>query len=148
MHSRDKGKSRSTKPINKEVPSWVSYKPAEVEKLVEKLGKQGNTASKIGIILRDSYGIPSVKVITKKTITTILSENKLTKEVPEEMVSLLIKAVKLRDHIKDNHNDKTSKRGLNLTESKIKRLGKYLIKAKKLPADWRYDPEKAKLFIE
>ena len=40
MHSRDKGKSRSTKPIAKKVPSWVSYKTKEVEKLVVKLSKE------------------------------------------------------------------------------------------------------------
>ena len=31
MHSRDKGKSRSTKPSSKTVPSWLMYKPKEIE---------------------------------------------------------------------------------------------------------------------
>ena len=54
MHSRDKGKSGSTKPLETKKKAWIRYKESEVESLVVKLSKQGNSASQIGLILRDS----------------------------------------------------------------------------------------------
>jgi len=56
MHTGKKGKASSTKPAVYTVQPWVKYKPAEIEQLVIKLGKQGNSTSKAGLILRDSYG--------------------------------------------------------------------------------------------
>ena len=53
-YSGKKGKSGSTKPVNKEVPSWLTYNAEEVEKLVVKIGKTEASASVIGLELRDS----------------------------------------------------------------------------------------------
>jgi len=81
MHSRKKGKAGSKRPL---IPAkWVEYKDKEVESLVIKLYKSGLRIADIGRILRDQYGIPSVKAITKKTISEILEENKLLPEIPE-----------------------------------------------------------------
>jgi small subunit ribosomal protein S15 len=147
MHSRKKGKSKSLKPEREEIPEWVAYTRDEVVELVLKLAKAGNTPSKIGLILRDQYGIPDVQHLTGDKVTQILEKNNAGLSLPENLYSLIKKAVKLRGHIdvhkKDNHN----RRGLMLIESKIKRLAKYYIKAKKLPANWRYDPETAKLLV-
>jgi small subunit ribosomal protein S15 len=148
MHSRDKGKSKSVKPTRKTNQSWLTYKEKEVEMLVSKLAKEGKTASKIGLFLRDNYGIPSVKQITKKTITAIMKEKDLAKEIPEDLMAMIKKTVMLKKHLEKNHKDETAKRGIILTESKIKRLVKYYKKSKKLPMDWKYDPERIKLFIE
>jgi len=41
-----------------------------------------------------------------------------------------------------------SKRNLQLTESKIWRLTKYYQKKNRLPKDWKYSPEQAKLMFE
>ena len=72
MHSRKKGKAGSKKPS---IPAkWVEYKDKEVERLVIKLRKDGMQSAEIGRLLRDQYGIPSVKQITGKTITKILEE--------------------------------------------------------------------------
>ena len=68
MHSRKKGKSGSKKPVNKTY-TWMSYKPKEIELLVLKLAKEGKSASEAGIILRDTYGIPDIKSITKKSVS-------------------------------------------------------------------------------
>ena len=54
----------------------------------------------------------------------------------------------LKKHLEKNHKDQSAKRGLQLTESKIKRVVKYYKKNKKIPMDWKYDPERIKLFIE
>ena len=148
MHSRKKRKSKSTKPIVKTVPKWVTLKPGEVEKLIIKYAKEGNTASKTGLILRDKYGITDAKTMLKKSITTVLETNKLTKEVPEDLLALIRKAVFLRKHMETNHKDMPGKRGVELTESKIRRLSKYYIRTGKLPSTWRYNPEKVKILVQ
>jgi len=147
MHSRKKGKSGSKHPPRMSPPSWVEYKKEEVEALVVKLGKEGVSSSLIGLILRDQYGIPDVKLITGKKITEILEDNDMKPKYPEDLLNLIRKAVRIRKHLEENKKDYHSKRGLELTESKIKRLVKYYRRTKKLPEDWRYDPEKAALIV-
>ena len=132
----------------KVVPKWLEYKKEDVEKLVEKLAKERYSSAQIGIILRDQYGIPDAKVITRKKISEIIKKRGIVYEVPEDMMSLLKKAVKLRAHLDQSKRDKTSKYGLIKLESKIRRLGKYYSRKGKLPNDWKYDVEKAKLIIQ
>ena len=119
MHSRDKGKSRSKKPTEKIKVSWIRYKPKEIELMVLKLAKQDHTPSKIGLILRDSYGIPSVKDVLGKSILTVLKEHKLAGKLPEDLLSLIKKSVSVKKHLEENHKDRTASRGLRLTQSKI-----------------------------
>jgi len=146
MHSRKKGKAGSKRPSAK--VKWVTYTDKEVERLVLKMRKDGLEVAKIGLVLRDQYGIPSVRQITNKTITKILKENNLLSKIPEDLLSLLRNAVNLRDHMAKNKKDYTSKHGLELQESKIRRLIKYYVKNKKLPAGFKYEPERAKLIVE
>ena len=146
MYSRKKGKSGSKKPVQK-VAKWIDYKPNEVEDLVIKYAKQGLQSAQIGVILRDQYGIPSVKLATKKTVTQIMQEHEIYPKLPEDLFNLLKRVVELRVHLEKNKRDYQSYRGLELTESKIRRLAKYYIRKGKLPKDWKYDPEKAKLMI-
>jgi len=138
MHARKRGKSGSKKPLATTPPSWVNYKSEEVEKLVEKLAKQGLSASKIGLVLRDSYGIPDVEKITKKKITKILKEKGLAPKIPEDLQNLIARAMQVKKHLEVHRKDKVSKRGLQLIESKIRRLEKYYKRTKKLPLDWKY----------
>ncbi|MBU1704355.1 MAG: 30S ribosomal protein S15, partial [Nanoarchaeota archaeon] len=139
MHSRNKGRSGSTKPAKKVLPSWVRYKPKEVEMLITKLSKEGKTSSEIGIILRDTYGIPSAKLIMKKRICELLEAKKLVHEIPEDLLSLIKRSVAIKKHLEENTRDNTAKRGLILTESKIKRLTKYYKKVGKVSHEWKYD---------
>ena len=148
MHSRKKGKSASTKPVKKAMPSWSRYKTREVELLVLKLAKEGKTSSQIGIVLRDMYGVVDVKIITKKSITDILREKKLLPSIPEDLVALIKKRILLQKHRDNNHKDMPAKRGITLTDSKINRLVKYYKKSKKLPLEWKFDPKKASIFVE
>ena len=148
MHSGAKGKSRSTKPSKKVVPSWLKYKPKEIEFLIVKFAKEGKSPSQIGIYLRDEYGIPDVKAVVKKSLSQILKEKNLLKEVPEDLMALIRKAVLLRKHMGDNKQDMSALMGLVLTESKIKRLTKYYRRKGRLPLTWKYDPEKIKLVVE
>jgi small subunit ribosomal protein S15 len=146
MHSRKKGRAGSKKPSA--TAKWVEYKDKEVERLILKLHKDGLNASDIGRTLRDQYGIPSVKNITKKTIVQILEENNLLPKIPEDLFNLLKRAVVLRDHLAKNKKDHTSKHGLELLESKIRRLVKYYVRKGRLAEGFKYEPERAKLLIE
>jgi len=147
MYSRRRGKASSTKPSQKKQRTWMSYKSKEIELLTLKLAKEGRNPSEIGMILRDTYGIPSVKEICKKNITQVMREKNLLKQVPEDLTSLIKRAIAIRKHTTSNHKDMTAKRGLQLTESKINRLVKYYKRTERLPADWKYDPKKASLRV-
>jgi small subunit ribosomal protein S15 len=148
MHSKKRGKSGSKRPSIKTIPKWVRYKKAEIEEIVVKLAKEGNSTSKIGLMLRDQFGIPSVKLLTGKTISQIMKNEKIYPKLPEDLFNLLKQTVNLRNHMEKNKADYTSKRGLELLESKIRRLGKYYVRNKILPLDWKYDPEKVKLLVQ
>lgn len=148
IHARRKGKAGSKRPSTRTIPRWVRYKKNEIERLVVKLAKEDNSTSRIGLILRDQFGIPSVKIVTGKTISEIMKENETYPKFPEDIFNLLKQAVKLRGHLEKNKKDYTSKRGLELLESKIRRLGKYYVRKKVLPEDWKYSPQKAKLLVQ
>ena len=148
MHSGKKGKSGSTKPISGTVPDWVEYKPKEVEELVTTLANAGHSTSEIGLILRDQYGIPSVKAITGKTISKILANNKLLGEIPEDLMNLIKTSVALQKHMAKNRKDFSAKRGFQLSVSKIRRLVKYYVNKGTLPKDWRYSEERAALLVK
>ena len=147
LYSRKRGKSGSKKPIKKTMPLWVRYKPKEIEMLIVKLAKEGLADSKIGVILRDTYGIPDVRIICKKKISKIIEEKGIKKELPEDLAALIKKAVLVRKHLEENKKDEVAKRGLTLTESKIKRLTKYYKKTGKLASEWKYEPERAGFFV-
>jgi len=61
---------------------------------------------------------------------------------------MIKKAVEIKSHLEKNKKDYISKRGLELAESKIRRLAKYYKKNNQLPKDWKWDPEKAKLMVK
>jgi len=147
MHSRKKGKSGSTKPL-KHVPTWSAFKGKEVEKLVVKYAKTGKSTSEVGVILRDSYGINNVKVLTGKKINGILAENKISKALPEDLQNLIKKMVSINSHMDKNKHDMTAKRGLGLTSSKIRRLVKYYKNTGKLSVDWQLDLNRLKMYLE
>ncbi len=148
MHSNKKGKAGSTRPVRTAPPKWVEQSPKELEALIIKLAKKGESPSKIGIILRDQYGVPLIKTISKKSITQILAENEIKPKTPEDMMNLLKRAVDLSKHNTANHKDMNSKRGLQLTEAKIRRLANYYKRAGRLPQDWKYNLDQAKLIVK
>ena len=149
IHARRKGKSGSKYPVErKEHPAWSSLNPREVESHVIELAKQGKSTSEIGMILRDQFAVPDVRLATGKSISKILEVNNMKSEIPEDLRNLISTALQLRKHIETNNKDLKSKRNLQLTESKIRRLTKYYHKQKKLPDDWKYSLEKAKIMFE
>ncbi len=147
LHSRKKGKSGSVRPPRLEKPVWIERSAEEVENLVIKLARKGFPKSMIGIMLRDSYGIPLVKVVTGKKITQILDEHEIQVPLPEDLSNLVKKALNIRKHMEENHKDLQGKKGLQRTEAKIYRLIKYYKKAKDLPPAFKYDPEKIRTLV-
>ena len=147
MHARKKGRSSSKKPFGKSKHVWMKYKTDEIEKIVIKLAKEGKSSAKIGLTLRDQYGIPDVKKATKKNISQIMRENDVYPPLPEDLIDLMRRASLVRKHLESNKRDKHSRRGLNLIESKIHRLTKYYKKKNVIPKDWKYEPEKAKIIV-
>jgi len=147
MHSRKKGKSGSTRPARLERPVWVELSPVEVENEVVKLARRGHSKSMIGTIMRDSRGVPLVKIVAGKKVSQILESNDIKEPLPEDLSNLVRKALNIRKHLENNHKDLETKKGLNRTEAKIYRLIKYYKKKKVLAADFKYDPEKIRTLV-
>jgi small subunit ribosomal protein S15 len=149
MHTRRKGQAGSKRPSTLRVPEWIDEeKNAEwVENKVIELAKAGNTPSMIGMILRDQYGVPLVRVITGKRILDILRANDLERRVPEDLRNIIAKALTVRKHLEENKRDFVSKRALQLIESKIHRLSRYYKRIRVLPTDWKYSPDQAAVLL-
>lgn len=148
MYSRKHGKSRSRRPVRKTVPKWVRHKPEEVEKLVLKLAREGHSSAAVGSTLRDEYGIPNVREVTGKSVTQIMREHALYPKIPEDLFSMMRRAVRIMEHLAKHRHDPFAIRGLEITESKIRRLGKYYVRRGVLQKDWYYDREQAKLLVK
>jgi len=148
IHARRRGKAGSKRPMGKGSPRWVNYKKQEIEKLVVKFAKEDKSSAEIGMILRDQFGIPLTKRVSGKKVTQIMKENDVYPRFPEDLFNLFKQSVNLREHLAKNKKDYTSKRGLELLDSKIRRLGKYYVREKVLPEKWKYEPDKIKLLIQ
>lgn len=120
----------------------------EINELVVSLANAGHSPSKIGLILRDEHGIKNFREETGKHMTTILKEHDLLGDMPEDLLNLISKSVALKEHLEKNNKDFSAKRGYELTVSKIRKLSKYYIKKGKIPANWKYTPEKAALLVK
>ena len=138
LYTSKRGRSGSTRPISKKTPSWVKYTPEEVESLVLKLSREGNSPSTIGVLMRDRFAVPLVKSITGKNIQEILRANQQAGAVPEDLGALLKKAEDLRRHLERNRKDSVNKRSLVMIESKIHRLVKYYRAKGQLRPEWQY----------
>jgi len=131
--------------VSKRPPPWSRYTPEEVEALVIKLAKEGNSPSKIGIILRDKHGIALTKPILNRSITKIMKDSGVAPTIPEDLDVLLKKASRLAVHLEKNKVDQHNKRNMQVIEAKIHALSRYYKRKKILPPDWKYEPKIASL---
>ena len=145
MPKTEKGKAHSTRPVGKRPPGWAKYTPEEVESLVIKLAREGNNSSRIGVVLRDQYGIPLIKPITGKSIVEIMREGELAPSIPEDLEVLLKKASRLVVHLEKSKKDKYNVRALQNVEAKIHKLAKYYKREGVLPEDWKHEAKTASL---
>ncbi|PVU94307.1 hypothetical protein BB561_002653 [Smittium simulii] len=137
MHTPGKGISSSALPYKRTPPSWVKTTPEEVCVNICKLAKKGVTPSQIGVILRDSHGIPIVRFVTGNKIVRILKSNGLAPEIPEDLYFLIKKAVSVRKHLERNRKDRDAKYRMILIESRIHRLARYYKTSGQLPPNWK-----------
>ena len=107
----------------------------KIGEVIENLSKEGLTKAKIGLVLRDSYGIPKSKFLGKK-LGRILVERKISSGLPEDLLDLVNNSNKLKKHLEKNKQDKSAKRGLQLAEAKIKKLSNYYKKRAVIPGNW------------
>ncbi len=147
MHARRRGESGSVRPYRKEAPEWSSTDSKAIEKVILDLRKEGASSASIGLVLRDRYGVPDVKLVLGKRIEEILAEKGMQSDIPEDLRNLIVKALGLRKHLADNRNDLHNKRQMQLTESKVRRLVKYYVGTGRLPKDWSYKPETAEILL-
>jgi len=148
MHTRRKGKSCSKRPMITENPAWVPLNATEIEDLIVKFAKDGTVSAKIGLILRDQYGVPNVKLATGKTITQIMADKGVSPSLPEDLSNLMRRAISLNVHCKENRGDVANQRGLNMIEAKIRRLEHYYKDNGVLPATWKYSLSNAELMLK
>jgi small subunit ribosomal protein S15 len=148
LHAKRKGKSGSTRPFLKTGPEWVPLEKAEIEETVLRLHQEGLSTAAIGIRLRDAYGVPSVRLVTGKSMTQILREKNVKFTTPEDLASLIRRAASLQPHFQEHKKDLSNKRGLQLIEAKIRRLAKYYKAEGVLPADWDYAAKLAELQVK
>ncbi|GAB6266112.1 MAG: 30S ribosomal protein S15 [Methanothrix soehngenii] len=147
MHSRKGGSSRSRPPMVTKAPEWSDVSKEELEKTIMKLHDTGMSPSRIGLTLRDQYGVPNVKLVIGTSITGFLRDNNALADIPEDLTNLMRKALHVRKHIKANKKDVHNKRALQLTENKIRRMVKYYHDSGRLAPEWTYSPETAEILI-
>ena len=112
------------------------------------LAIEGNTSAMIGTILRDKYGVPNVRLVMGERISQILERKERVPEIPEDLMSLMRRALRLIDHLSSNKKDLHNRRQLELCESKIRRLSRYYKEENKLSSDWTYKRDQLRLMVE
>jgi small subunit ribosomal protein S15 len=145
LHTHQHGKSHSIRPIDPKKPDWVKQSNEEIEGLIIKYAKEGMTTSQIGMKLRDQHAIPLVKPIINKGIKEVLIENKLNQEIPEDLNNIVMKAVNLQKHLKENRSDNRNTRALELVEAKVHRLSTHYKKTGEIDQKWKYKSVVAQL---
>ena len=138
LYARRRGRAQSKRLYRTSPPTFVRLTPQEVENLIIELARKGENPSKIGLILRDQYGIPSIRQVLGKKLTQVLRDNDLLSEIPEDLMNLIRKAIRIRKHLMTHKKDMRAKRALQLTESKINRLINYYRSKKRLPPGFSY----------
>lgn len=147
MHSRKKGSSRSRPPSVSKAPEWCDISKDELGKVIMKLHDSGMTASRVGLTLRDQYGIPSIKLMLGKNLNSYLKDNGALPDVSEDLINLMRRALHIRKHLRANNKDIHNKRALQLIESKIRRLVRYYHDSGRLASSWEYSPESAEMLV-
>ena len=61
MHAPGKGIASSALPYKRSAPAWLKSTPEEICDHIFKLARKGLSPSQIGVILRDSHGVPQVR---------------------------------------------------------------------------------------
>lgn len=136
IHSHRHGKAHSMRPVSPEAPEYA--KKEEVEEAILRYAREGMTGSQIGVRLRDQHAIPLAKPVTGRTISETLAAADLLPEMPEDLASIVRKAVGLQKHLKSHRGDRRNVRSLELIEAKVHRLSSYYKRTGRIPQKWKY----------
>ncbi len=148
MHSKGKGSSGSTKPHSNAPPEWSNSDKKEIEELIVQLSDEGHTNASIGTVLRDKHGVPDVRLVTGERISQTLNRLGKSAGLPEDLMSLMRRALRLIDHLSQNSKDIHNRRQLELCESKIRRLSRYYKENNQIDSDWTYKRDQLRLMVE
>jgi small subunit ribosomal protein S15 len=148
IHSKHSGRAGSVPPLRESAPDWQPLKGKDVEQQVVTLAKEGKSMPAIGLYLRDQFGVPDVRLATGKSISKILGDNDLQPKLPEDITNLLTRVVNMQEHLPKHRKDLHNRRSLELLEAKIRRLAKYYRREGRLPEDWTYSAQTARLLLE
>ena len=138
----------SSKPVRDAAPTWVPLRAREVEQKIVELAKEGKQPALIGLILRDSFGVPSVQELCGKKIVQIMKDAGVSGKLPQDLQNLVRRSIHLQEHLGANSRDLHNLRGLELMESRIRSLAKYHVGRGELPEGWTYTREGARLLVE
>lgn len=119
--------------------------PEEVRNIILKLAKEGMPQSRIGLILRDDYGVPLAKPLLGNSIGRVLAEGKASPKLPQDLQDLIERAQRVQRHLNTHHSDRKNVHSLELVEAKIYRLSKYYKERGMLPIDFKYTAVVAQL---
>lgn len=105
-----------------EKPVWLKYTEEEVKAIIQKLSNKGLTSEKIGLVLRDQYGIPKTKLYDIKIKKVLEEQGKFEEPTIKNLNNKLQKII---NHYKKNKQDKNAERALIITKAKLKKRGDY-----------------------
>ena len=66
-------------------------------------------------------------------------------EIPEDLNNIVMKAVNLQKHLKENRSDNRNTRALELVEAKVHRLSTHYKKTGEIDQKWKYKSVVAQL---
>eukprot|EP00744_Colponema_vietnamica_P000281 GILI01000504.1.p1 GENE.GILI01000504.1~~GILI01000504.1.p1 ORF type:complete len:153 (+),score=63.83 GILI01000504.1:37-495(+) len=147
MYGSGKGIAGSSLPYRRTPPAWLKTSTQDVVKTILALAKKGLAPSAIGMELRDSMGVASVKNLTGRKILRILKAKKAAPELPEDLTCLIKRAVSMRKHLDKNRRDIDTKFRLILVESRIHRLARYYKSTKQVAANFKYESATASTLV-
>jgi small subunit ribosomal protein S15 len=148
LHAHRKGKSGSTRPFLKANPEWVAMEKGDLEATILRLHQEGLSAAAIGVRLRDGFGVPSIRLATGQSLMEILRSKGAKFAIPDDLAGLIKRAANLQTHLKEHGKDLSNKRGLQLIESKIRRLSRYYKDRGILPEKWDYSLKLSELQVK
>jgi len=108
-----------------EKADWSKIKPAEIEKLIVELGRQGIPSEKIGLILRDQHGIPKARLFGLR-VNKVLAKNNLAAD--SEMKNVAKKIERLKKHFAKNKHDYMTQRKAVMYASQLKKMERLAVK--------------------
>ncbi|RMD45588.1 30S ribosomal protein S15 [Candidatus Pacearchaeota archaeon] len=102
-------------------PSWLKLSEPKLKELIAQLAEK-HPPSVIGHILRDQYGVPTVRVYGKK-LGDYLRE--LGIERNEDLENAQRKVERIKEHLKSNITDRKAKHKLQKAQSRLNVLRRY-----------------------